>query len=154
VAIDAPTLQHAVHVAVVARSADVVHDLGAPVFDQCLADFRREHIEHFVPGNTLEFTRAARADALQWIQDALRIVDLVFRRRTLGAIASARTGVVRIALEFLDRPRLLIDVGDQTAGRFAVEARRRHQRVMPLDFFRPRSGVVLFPIVPLRHGRE
>ena len=47
-----------------------------------------------------------------------------------------------------------IDVGEEPARRLAVEARRRHQRIMPLDPLRPRPRIQLRPIAPPLLGRE
>src|SRR6185295_11587072 len=86
--------------------------------------------------------------------DAARILDLVERRRALGAVLPARAGVMRVPLELPDLLRLAIDVRDEPARRLAVEARRRHEHVVPLDLPRPGGGLVLDPVVPLLDRRE
>ena len=87
-AVNPPGLKDAIHVAVRAGPTDVVHDLVASIFKQRLADFGSERVEHFIPGGALELAGAARADALQWIENPLRIVDLIDRGRPLGAVSA------------------------------------------------------------------
>jgi hypothetical protein len=154
VRVDVRWLEQAILVAVVPGPADVVHDLGLAAIDDRRADLRREHVEHFVPRGVLEPSGSARTDALQRMEDASGILDLVEGRRTLRAVLAARAGMVRVALELADRARFLVDVRDETARRLAVETRRRHEHVVPLDLARPLLGFVLDPVVPLLHGRE
>ena len=47
----------------------------------------------------------------------------------------------------------LVEVAQQPATRFAVEARSRHERVLLLDLVGPRLGVELGPVVPLIERR-
>jgi hypothetical protein len=51
--------------------------------------FVEKRLDHFLPRARLELAAAARSDALQREQDALGILDLVQRRRTLRAVAAA-----------------------------------------------------------------
>ena len=101
-----------------------------------------------------ELTAAARTDALHWVEDALRIVDLVDGRWTLGAVAATRARVVGVAFYLADLVGVLVDVGDQATGGFAVEADGRYQRVVLHDPLGPRLGVEFLPIVPLLRRRE
>ena len=52
-----------------------------------------------------------------------------------------------IAFELLSFARDFVDVSEQAAGRFAVEARGWHERVVTLDALRPRARVELGPVV-------
>jgi hypothetical protein len=154
VAVDAPRLQDAIHHAVVARPPDVVHDLGAPVLLERLADARGQRREHPVPRNALPLAAAAGAHPLEGKEDAVAVLDLVERRGSLRADPSAAAGMDRIALEAADLAGRLVDVGQEPARRFAVEADRRHQTHPALDLSRPRLRVVLDPVVPpLRRRR-
>src|SRR5262249_20224444 len=149
VAVDAPRLQHAIDVSVVARAPDVVHHLGAPIFLQGEAQARRHGGHDLVPAGALPLPAAARAAAFEGMQQALRIVGLRHRGRALGAIATTAARVMRVALETLDGTGLFVDEGEQTAGGLAVEAGGGDQRVVALDLAWPRLGVVLDPVVPL-----
>ena len=53
----------------------------------------------------------------------------------------------RVALELADRAVRLVDIGDETAGCLAVEARRRYERVALLDPAWPGFGVELGPVI-------
>jgi uncharacterized protein YigA (DUF484 family) len=154
VAVDAPALQHAIHVAVVTRAADVVHDLGLAPFDECAPNLRRERVEHVVPAHALPLARAARTNALHRVEHAAGVLYLIERRRSLGAVAAARAGVERVALELLDREVLLVDVGHEPARGLAVEARRRHEHVALLLAPRPRLGVQELDMVPRLRSRK
>src|SRR5579859_1919936 len=59
-----------------------------------------------------------------------------------------------IALELADLQRVAVDVGEQPAGRFAVEAGRGHEHEPPLDLVWPGFRVELNPVVPALPGRE
>src|SRR5262249_27982589 len=76
------------------------------------------------------------------------IVYLIDGRRTLGAVSSPTPWVRRIPFELLDPHLLLVDIGQQPACGFAVEANCRDQRIMLLDFAQPLRIVELGPIVP------
>ncbi len=149
VAVDAPALEHLLHVAVFAGAADVVHDLVMSIFEQGCPNASGDIVQDILPGRTDPLSFAALTGALHWIEDAVGIVDLVDRGRALGAIATARAGMERIALQLADAQRLLVDVGQQPAGGLAVEADRRDDRVAPLDPLRPGLRVQLGPVIPL-----
>jgi len=157
VPVDAPRLQDALHGAVVAGAAAVVHDLGAAVLLERLPDACGEGVERLVPRDALPFAAAARALALQGVQDAVGVLDLVERRRALRADAAAASRVHGIALEAADLPRLLVDVREQAARRLAVEADGRDEAHFALHAARPRLRVELDEVVPLlgrRRARE
>ena len=89
VPVDAPGREHALGEAVLARTADVVHDLVVPVFLQRLADAGGDVVERVVPRDTLPLPFSTPAGPLQRMEDAVGIGDLVERGRTLGAVAAA-----------------------------------------------------------------
>src|SRR4029453_1108973 len=119
-----------------------------PLLDDRLADAPGDVRECLVPGHALPAVLAALARPLQRIEDAIRVVHLVERRRPLRAVAARRARVLGVALDLADLERLAVHVGQQTAGRLAVEARRRHQHAVALDALRPRPRVELDPVVP------
>ena len=149
VAVRAPRLQEAVGEPVLAGAADEVHDVVRAPGGERRVEALGERVEHVLPAHPLPLARAARADPALRVEDPLRVVDLVERRRALGAVAPARARVVRVALELLDLEGLAVHVGEQPAGGLAVEADRRHQRVLAGDLARPLLRVVLGPAVPL-----
>src|SRR6185503_16430256 len=116
--------------------------------DDRLADARGDVGHRLVPRDALPAVLAALPGALQRVEDAVGIVDLVEGRRPLRAVAPARARVLGVALELTNFERLAVHVGQQAAGRLAVEARRRHQHVVALDALRPRPRVELDPVVP------
>src|SRR6185295_16519757 len=71
VAVHSPGGQDALGEAVLARPADVVHDLALAALDDRLADARREVVEHFVPGYLLPLPLTAAPDTAQWKEDAV-----------------------------------------------------------------------------------
>ena len=70
-----------------------------------------------------------------------------------GAGDSLRAAQDGVAFELADLQRVFFDVGQQSAGRFAIEASSRNQEIMLLDFARPLCGIVLDPVVPFFYGR-
>src|SRR4029079_9544021 len=108
-AVDAPRLQHAVRVAVFAGTADVIHDFVPPVFDDRRADPRRDLVQRLVPGHLQPPPAAAFAVALQRIQDAIRILQLVAGDYALGTGAAAAAGMDRVAFNLANREPLLVD---------------------------------------------
>ena len=83
------------------------------------------------------------------MQDAVGVVDLVDRRRAFRTQPAAARRVQRVALELADLVRFLVDVREQAARRFAIEARRRHQSIVVFDLLRrPLARVDLDHIVP------
>src|SRR5437762_2921710 len=76
------------------------------------------------PRDARPFPFSTAADALQWIEDPVGIVDLIDRRRTLGAVAPAASGMEGIALELADGERVLLHPAQKSAGRLAIETDR------------------------------
>ena len=148
VPVDPPRLQDALHVAVVPGAPDVVHDLAAAAAREQRAHGRRDLLEHLIPGHALPLPFAPLPGPLQRVEDALGVVDLVDGGRPLGAVAPPAGRMVRVPLHAPHRPGLLVDVGQQTAGGFAVEAGRRDDREVLLHAPGPGLGVVLDPVVP------
>ena len=128
-----------------AGAADVVHHFVMAVFVERRADLRGDRVQRLVPGRALPLAAAALADALQRVEDALRIANLIDCRGPLGAEVAATARVFRIALKLLNLHRLAVDVGEQPAGRLAVETGSGDDRVVALAAV----GVHLFPVVPL-----
>src|SRR5262249_35374671 len=154
VAVDSPRVEHALQVdQLVARPAQVVHHLLRASLHQRLPDPPRDVVERLVPCDALPLAAAALAGTSHRIADALGIGDLGERGRPLGAVAAAAAGVDGVAFEFLDSSRRPVHVGEQAAGRLAVEADGRNQAVTALDLPWPRDGVVLLPIVPALRRR-
>src|SRR6266566_2129731 len=143
-----PGTQHALHVAIVPRSPDVIHDLVTMVLDNGCADFGGEGVQHLIPGGALPLTLAALACAFQGIEDALRVIDLVDGSRSLGAVASATAWMIRVALEFFDTACLLVYIGQQATGSFAVNADGGYDGVVLFDFAWPGFGIVFNPVMP------
>ena len=149
VPVDAPGVKHALQVdQLVPRPAQVIHDLLRPAVDQRAPDAARDVVERLVPRHALPLAAAARPLAPQRIADALRVVHLVERGRALGAVPPAAAGMHGIALELLDAARGLVDVGEEPARGFTIEADRRDQGEAPLDLLRPGRRVVGLPVVP------
>src|ERR1700723_1851304 len=153
VAVDAPGLQGTLHDEVVAGAADVIHDFFAAIFLKRFADASAESFQHFLPRSARPLSAAARAGALHWIENAIGIVNLRDGGRTFGAQASTAGRMFWIAFELVDTAGFLIDVGEKTARRFAVEADSRDEVVMFFDAARPGFGVILLPVVPFLDGR-
>src|SRR5690606_19763774 len=148
---------HALREPVLARPPDVVHDLVVPILFDGPADARRDVLQCFIPADLHPLPLAPPPRALQRLEDAVGVGDLVQRCRSLCAVAAARAGVLGVALELADLERRLVDVGEEAAGGFAVEAGRGDEDVALLDTAGPRLRVQLDPVVPAllrREGRE
>ena len=87
--VNSPRGENAFRETVFARSADVVHDLMATVFDDRVANARGDRVECFFPCGAFPLSGAAFSSALQWIKNAIRIGYLVECGWTFGAVASA-----------------------------------------------------------------
>src|SRR5262249_13224880 len=149
VPVDAPGLEHAVHVALVAGPPDVVEPLVVPALLERRTDARADLLEHLLPAHPLPAALTALPGALERVQDALGVLYLVDGRGALRAVPAARGRVQRVALELAYAQGLAVDVGEQAAGRLAVEADGGHEHVAALDAPRPGPDVVLAPVVPL-----
>src|ERR1051325_7095414 len=154
--VDSPRRENAFSETVLTRAADVIHDLMTAVFENRITNARRERVERFVPRRAFPLSFTAFSCALEWKKNAIRIVDLIERRWSLRAIAPTRTGMFRIPLELLDLTGDLVDISKQPACRFAVETRRRNERIVPLLPLRPRPRIQLRPVIPplLRRKRR
>src|SRR5713226_788183 len=148
VTIHAPRPQHALHVTIVSRSANVVHDFIAAILNNGGPNFAGEGIQHLIPRSTLPLALSTLACTFEGIEDAFGVVDLVDGGGTLGTAAPAAPWVIGIALEFFDPARLFIHVGQQPTGRLAVEADGGNNFIVFLDFARPCLRIIFDPIAP------
>ncbi len=149
VAVNAPRLQDAVRVAVFSGPSDVIHQLITPALDDGFSDPRADVRQRGVPLDALPFALAPRADAPHRIEDPVRVIELVRRDDTLGARATAAAGMERIAFDLPNGKRLLIDVGENAAGGFAVETDARDHPILPAILLRPAGGLEVDVVVPL-----
>src|SRR5579862_1482671 len=147
-AVDAPRLQQAVHDEIVTGTPNVIHDFFAAFFLNRLANAAAEGFEHFVPGGARPLPRTARTAALHGIENAIGIVNLIDGCWAFGAQTAATGGMHGIAFEFGNLPVRFIDVGEEAAGGFAVEADGWDELVVLLHAARPGLGIEFDPIVP------
>ena len=154
VAVDAPRLQHAVGVAVLARPADVIHQLVAPSLHDRLADPAADVGERLVPRHPLPLAFAALAGAPQRIKDAIGILELVRSDDPLRARAPAAARMHRVAFDLADVHLLLVDVGEDAARRLAVEADGRNDPVVAPILLRPARRLEVDVVVPLGRMRD
>nr|WP_255277585.1 hypothetical protein [Actinomadura madurae] len=148
VAVHAPGLEEPLREAVLSGTPHVVQDLVVAVVEDRLPDARRDVVERLVPGHALPFPGAALAGPAQGVENALGVVELVDRGGALGAVAAPRAGVRGIAGHLGDGQVLLLDVGEEPAGRLAVEAGGRDEHELPRHLARVGAGVVLDMVVP------
>src|SRR5579875_70691 len=154
-AVNAPGLKHALDVAFIARSADVIDHFIATAFLECPADTAGDEGQRLRPIDRLPFPFAAWANAPQRLKDAVGIVNLIDRRRTFGTEPAPTAWMQGIALEFADYICLFIYISKQAAGRFAVEAGRGNQPIVPLHTsVRPAPRLNLYPVIPLFRRRR
>ena len=152
VAVHAPGADAAVGVAVLAGPPHVVDDAVAaalPARPHPAGDVG----QRLFPAHPFPLALPAAAHPLQRIENALRVIGLVVGGRAFGAVAPAAARMHRVALELLDLQRLPVHIGEQTAGRLAVETDRGDQHVAPGDPLRPEFAVPFHPVVPLGGGR-
>ena len=123
VSVNTPRVQHALVVyKLMARTPNVIHDFVLASFPQSQPNAGSEVVENFIPADAFPFSFSALAGSPQGIQNAFRIVDLVDGRRALGAIAAAAAGVRRIAFKLLHLHFFFVDIGQQSARGFTIEA--------------------------------
>jgi hypothetical protein len=132
----------------------VIHDFFAATFTKCFANSRADFFEGLRPLNTLPLAFAALTRSLQWIQDSVSVMNLVDRGWTLSAVATTARRVMWIALELLDFTSFFVNVREQTAARFAIEARSGDQAKAPFrsPSVSPFLGVEFDPVGPLFRG--
>ena len=87
--------------------------------------------------------------ALQRIEDAIGILELVRRDDALGAGAAAAARMHRVAFDLADVQRLLVDVREDAARRLAVEADARNDPVAAPVLLRPARRLEVDVVVPL-----
>src|SRR5512139_351634 len=99
--IHSPCLHDAIGIPVFARTPNVIDNaIGSAQF--ALAHFLRDFDQGLLPTNAFPFAFTAFANSLQWIQNALRIINLIVRRGSLGAVSSPAARVNRITFELAD----------------------------------------------------
>ena len=131
----------------------MIHHFFATAFLKRFADSCAKGFQYFLPRGTGPLPCSASAVALHGIQHAIWIVNLIDGCRTFGAQASAACGMHGITFEFGNLTGCFVDIGQQTASRFAVETNRRNQGIVLLDTARPGFRIEFNPVVPLFHGR-
>ena len=139
VAVDAPAGEHPLGEAVLARPADVHHDLVLPVLDDRGPDPARERVERLVPADPLPAARAAGAGPAQRVQDPVRVGHLVDGGRAFRAVAAPGARMLGVSLELAHPQAVPVHVGEQAAGRLAVEAGGGDQHVAVFLAGRPGS---------------
>src|SRR5579864_2091897 len=155
VAVNSPRMQHALVVnELVSGTAHVVHDLVFTAFLKRIANATAQIIQDFVPTHALPLPFTTLPCPAQWIEDALRIVDLIDGGRPFGAVASAAAGMRRIAFKLLHLHLLFIYISQQAAGSFTVEADGRDQRIVFLNSSGPLRGIVFSPVLPAAGWRK
>jgi len=90
----------------------VIHDFVTAIFEDRVANARREGVERFVPRRAFPLSFSAFSGALQWKKNAIRIGNLIECRWSLGAVSPTRTWVFRVTFELLNLARDLVDVGE------------------------------------------
>ena len=148
VAVHPPALEHPLGVAVLAGAAHVVHDLVVAAFGDGGADAATDVVEGLVPAHPLPLPGAPLPGLPQRVQDALVVVDLVERGRTLGTVATPAGRMQGVALDAVDAPGGVVDMAQQPAGGLAVETGGGHQGVMVLLPAGPGLGVERGDVVP------
>src|SRR6185503_10700854 len=117
------------------------------------ADAAGDVVERIVPRHARPLAGAAIAVAPHWIEDAIRILELIRRHHALGAGTAAAARVQRVALDLADAQVLLVDVGEDAARRLAVEADAGNDPVAPPLLLRPAGRLEVDVVVPARRVR-
>src|SRR5947209_3998426 len=130
------------------RPPDVIHDLVFAAFLKSVADSSGQVVQNCIPGNPLPLPFASLAHAPQRIENALRVIDLVNRRRTFGAVAATTARMCRIPFKFLDLHLVFVNISQQTASSLTVKTDGRDERIVLLDFLRPLRRIIFSPVVP------
>src|SRR5262249_1384403 len=132
-----------------AGTTNVIDHFVATIFMERFTDSTGDIIEYGVPSCALPLTRSARTLAFHRIQNALRIVDLIDRRRTFRAVPPTAGRMRWIPFKLADLQCLFVNVSQKPASGFTVETCSWNKEVMLFDFAGPGRGFVLHPIVPL-----
>ena len=148
VAVHPPGLDTAIGVAIFSGTADVVHNAVFALL-ATLAHLGGNIAERFIPTDALPLAFAALAHALERVEDAFGVVNLVVGGRAFGAVAPSAAGMFGVTLELFDFQRGFVYVGQQAAGALAVEADGGDEHVAARHLARPGLAVVLYPVVPV-----
>src|ERR1044071_2567340 len=100
--VDSPRRENSFRESILAGAPDVIHDFAAAIFNNRFANSCSQIVEDLVPTYAFPISCTTFPDAFERIENSIGIVDLIQRRRPLGAIASARSRIFRIALELLN----------------------------------------------------
>jgi hypothetical protein len=76
-AVDPPTLEHPLGIAIFARPSNVIHDLVTSVFNKCGSDARSDFIQRLLPRDSFPLAPTTLTDPFQGKQDAFGIVYLI-----------------------------------------------------------------------------
>src|ERR1044071_9635967 len=106
--VNSPRCENTLRKAIFAWPANVIHDLVPPVFHDSVANTRSDRIEHFIPRSAFPFPLATSSSAFEWEENPIGIGYLIECRRTFGAIAPTRSGMLRIPLKLLYLTRNLV----------------------------------------------
>src|SRR5512132_2581795 len=135
VPVDAPGVRNPLMIEqLMARPADVIHDLVASIFFQRFTHPCRDVVENFIPAHSFPFSFSPLSHPFQGITNALGVGDLIECRRPFGTVASAAAGMLGIAFKSSDAHRFLVDETEETARRLAVKTDRRNNLITLLDF--------------------
>ena len=69
------------------------------------------------------------------------VVDLIESCGAFGTIAAPTGRMERITLDLVYLVGLVVDIGEQTTGRFTIETSRGYEAVVAFYAFRPSFGV-------------
>ena len=149
VAVHTPCRDDPLGIPVLPGASHVVDHPIAPVLSDRRADAAGYVVQRLVPRDLLPLVIAALAHALEGRQDAVGVVDLIYGCGALRTVSPPTGRVQRVPLDLMDVETLLVDVGQQSARRLAVEAHRWHESVVALFTVRQVVGAVVHPVVPL-----
>src|SRR5260221_13308944 len=95
--INAPGTQHAFHVAVMAGTTYVIHNLVTAILDNRSANFTGKGLQYLVPAGALPFSFAALTRSFKGIQDARGVIHLVDGGCTFSTIVSTAVRMKRVS---------------------------------------------------------
>src|SRR5258707_3254487 len=97
VTVDSPCGQDALCVAILTRTADVIHDIVRPPLLQRSSDARGDVIERFIPAHFSQPILASASAPPKGMEDTVRIIRLIECGRTLCTVPSTGSGMFRVA---------------------------------------------------------
>src|SRR4030095_8354805 len=102
VAVNTPRRKYALGVPILSWSTDMIHHLVSPTLLDSRANALGDVAQRIIPRHLRPTPCSPFADTFQGVKNPVGVVDLIESRGSFRAVASARRGMLWVALKFAD----------------------------------------------------